>query len=890
MKKIQLFVLSVVVVLFTACHGNIWDAIDDLDARVARLEELCKEMNTNITSLQTIVSVIQENDVITGITPIEKGGKVVGYTISFDKHEPITIYNGEDGKDGANGVDGKDGYTPILGVAKDTDGVYYWTLDGEWLLDAEGNKLRVTGRDGKDGIDGEDGKDGADGKDGQDGQDGKDGVDGADGKDGQDGTNGTNGADGKDGVTPQLKIEEGYWYISYDNGATWTELGKAVGEDGQNGTNGTNGKDGQDGDSMFSKVTYDEKNAYLTLADGTVLTIPLGEGVWEKLEDLEERIAELEALCKEMNTNIVALQTIVAALQNNDYITGVAPITKDGKTIGYVISFAKNDPITIYNGEDGKDGANGTNGQDGKDGVDGYTPILGVAKDTDGVYYWTLDGQWLLDADGNKLRVTGRDGKDGQDGQDGKDGVDGEDGKDGVDGEDGIDGENGQNGTNGTNGVDGKDGVTPQLKIENNYWYVSYDKGVTWTELGKAVGEDGKDGIDGEDGKPGTDGKPGKDGVDGDSMFSNVTYDENNVYFILTNGTTLVVPRGNSSTSDFDQTVIDNLVTSLVVDKDIIYLTNIGDKDTIIATTAPFPNSKVIWSSSDTTIVNVNNGIVEAISSGISVISAKAGNLIKEVNVFVLLPNGTLSGIFSVSANKRVRFSKGNLQYQASTGIWRFAEHQYDAIGSQNKNISSTYVDWIDLFGWGTAGYNGKFPYMTSTNYEDYRSFYDWGQYNAISNGGDEVNLWRTLSYSEWLYILHSRDYASILRGVASVNGVNGLILLPDNCILPDAITFHGGVADKYGAEYYSSLNKYTLNEWKILENCGAVFLPAAGNRYGTSISEVGSRGLYWTITGADVHLAESVEFTSGHVESSDNSRANKSNGLSVRLVKDVTE
>ena len=256
MKKIKFFVLLVVVMLFTACHDKLWDSIEDLDSRVTKLEELCKEMNTNISALQTIVSVIQENDFITGIVPIEKGGEVIGYTIMFGKHEPITIYNGEDGKDGANGangLDGKDGYTPILGVAKDTDGVYYWTLDGEWLLDADGNKLRVTGRDGKDGEDGKDGvdgKDGADGKngeDGKDGADGKDGVDGEDGKDGQDGTNGTNGTDGKDGVTPQLKIENGYWYISYDKGATWTELGKAVGEDGKDGVDGENGKDGQDG-------------------------------------------------------------------------------------------------------------------------------------------------------------------------------------------------------------------------------------------------------------------------------------------------------------------------------------------------------------------------------------------------------------------------------------------------------------------------------------------------------------------------------------------------------------------------------------------------------------------------------------------------------------------
>ena len=231
----------------------------------------------------------------------------------------------------------------------------------------------------------------------------------------------------------------------------------------------------------------------------------------------------------------------------------------------------------------------------------------------------------------------------------------------------------------------------------------------------------------------------------------------------------------------------------------------------------------------------------------------------------------------------------GNLQYQASTNTWKFAENQYDAIGSENSNISNIYVGWIDLFGWGTAGYNDKYPYMTSTDYEDYRSFYDWGKYNIISNGGNEMGLWRTLSYSEWLYILHGRDYASNLRGVASVNSVNGLILLPDDCILPNSISFQGGVVNGlYGAEYYSSHNKYTLEEWKILEHYGAIFLPAAGDRSGVTIHNVGSRGIYWTSSPADVHLAETMEFSSGHVESSDNLRGNKANGLSVRLVQDV--
>lgn len=269
--------MGLTICLFSACHNELWEAIDGLDSRVTKLEELCKEMNTNITSLQTIVDVLQSNDFITGVVEIKKDGEVIGYTITFGKHAPITIYHGQDGKDGADGKDGQDGSAnaPVIGVAQDTDGVYYWTLNGEWLLDDNGNKLPVSGKDGQNGTNGSNGQDGADGKDGQDGKDGKDGAD---------------GKDGKDGITPQLKIEEGYWYISYDNGVTWIQLGKATGEDGQDGKdgadgedgkdgqNGADGKDGQDGDSMFQSVTQDENYVYFTLADGTVIKIAKGNG------------------------------------------------------------------------------------------------------------------------------------------------------------------------------------------------------------------------------------------------------------------------------------------------------------------------------------------------------------------------------------------------------------------------------------------------------------------------------------------------------------------------------------------------------------------------------------------------------------------------------------
>ncbi|MBR6550771.1 MAG: InlB B-repeat-containing protein [Paludibacteraceae bacterium] len=440
MKKIFLYIAITLGLLSCNHKDSLWqEVVEDLDERVETLEMLCAEMNTNITSLQTIVDVLQSNDFITSIVEIKKDGKVVGYTITFGKHDPITIYHGQDGKDGQNGTngkdgqdgadgkdgqngaDGKDGITPVIGVAQDTDGVYYWTLNGEWLLDDNGNKLPVSGKDGKDG------------------------VDGANGKDGQDGT------DGKDGITPLLKIENGYWYISYDNGATWTESGKATGDNGQNGQNGTDGKDGQDGTNG---------------QDGVTPLLKIDNGYWYISYDNGATWAQL------------------------------------GKATG----------------EDGKDGANGTNGTDGKDGQDGadgsngqdgITPQLKIEN---GYWYVSYDNGTTWTQFG---KATGADGQDGQNGTDGKD------------------------------GQDGKDGVTPQLKIEEGYWFISYDNGTTWTQLGKATGEDGKDGVDGEDGKDGQNGADGKDGQDGDSMFQSVTQDENYVYFTLADGTVIKIAKAS---------------------------------------------------------------------------------------------------------------------------------------------------------------------------------------------------------------------------------------------------------------------------------------------------------------------------------------------------------
>lgn len=125
---------------------DIWNSVHGLEDRVAKLEELCKQMNTNISSLQTIVTALQNNDYVTGVTPVMQSGKEVGYTITFSKSNPITIFHGKDGQNGMDGTDGKDGTTPTIGVKQDVDGIYYWTLDGDWLTDERGDKIKAEER------------------------------------------------------------------------------------------------------------------------------------------------------------------------------------------------------------------------------------------------------------------------------------------------------------------------------------------------------------------------------------------------------------------------------------------------------------------------------------------------------------------------------------------------------------------------------------------------------------------------------------------------------------------------------------------------------------------------------------------------------------------------
>ena len=254
-------------------------------------------------------------------------------------------------------------------------------------------------------------------------------------------------------------------------------------------------------------------------------------------------------------------------------------------------------------------------------------------------------------------------------------------------------------------------------------------------------------------------------------------------------------------------------------------------------------------------------------------------------------------GLFSVSADKQVTFSRGNLQYTRSTDTWSFAPNQYDYIGTDNVtggsvSTDATYgdsksgtalADKVDLFGWSTSATN--FGVSTSKSSSDYSgSFVDWGT-NQI--GSDAPNTWRTLTCDEWNYLRNGRPNASSLRGVAQVNGVNGWIFLPDNWTCPEGVTFKSGFHSSYDVDYYAAYQTFTSEQWAKMEAAGAIFLPAAGGRDGTSVNGVLHYGVYWSTTeddGGDAYCLFffSVEAGMGNFD--------RNYGRSVRLVKDLNK
>lgn len=272
MKRLAGILTSVVLVLFLyGCSVDI-DGINDrleaLEARVQALEELCAQINTNVSSLQAIVDASQNGDYITSVVPVTEGDRTVGYTISFAKGEPITIYHGQDGDDSMPG------YAPEISAAQGDDGVYYWTLDGEWLLDAAGRKIPVQGADGSD------------------------------------------GEAGDDGVTPRLKIEGGMWYVSYDGGTTWTQLSDTEDDEGFIGS-----------DSIFEEVTQDDSYVYFVLRGGGTITIPKA-GELNLLFDEPSDIKCSPGESVRVAYRVIGgdSHTVVECFDNNGYSAEIVPV------------------------------------------------------------------------------------------------------------------------------------------------------------------------------------------------------------------------------------------------------------------------------------------------------------------------------------------------------------------------------------------------------------------------------------------------------------------------------------------------------------------------------------------------------------------------------------
>lgn len=299
---------------------------------------------------------------------------------------------------------------------------------------------------------------------------------------------------------------------------------------------------------------------------------------------------------------------------------------------------------------------------------------------------------------------------------------------------------------------------------------------------------------------------------------------------------------------------------------------------------------------------------------------------------------GALSGLFSINGNgDRVRFAQGNLQFcfdgrrtaadgSSKQGVFRFAQNQWDYIGSldkgtlpgcDNSKIEAGYPGWVDLLGWATSGYENRsdnhcwfnMPWSSAgipTNFDDnYTGYgpsmnmadlnltgssanYDWGVYNPITNGGNTPGQWRLLTNSEWVYLRNLRPHASekfatgciVLSHSDRNDTVRGCIFLPDRWKLPEGLSFR--LMSANGSSNYTD-NLYNISQWKQMEAAGAVFLPAGGYRKTNAVSLVNVGGFYWTSTCFSNSDAYHVYFRHGTLVT--DRHTDRWRGQSVRLV-----
>lgn len=327
MKRYIISAFTAVVVAIVAaatmvsCVGfddsEIWDKLNEHEERIAELERVCGRLNANIEALQAVLQALEANDYVTGITKLCEDGAEVGYALTFAKGGTVTIYHGKDGQDGEKGN------APKISIRKASDGEYYWTADDEWLTDEDGGKIPAVHSQSEDGK----------------------------------------------YITPQFRVADDGWYISFDNGNSWRFYG---------------GLDADGNESIFTDIEIKDGYIILTTSDGTQLEIPTST--------IHENI---QTLLNQLNANASALQTIVKATKKGDYIASVIPLVEKSIIIGYMLNFSQAGSATIYYDPDGWSEED--------------FPVIGVRQVADGVYYWTVNGAWHLGVSGSKVAVISND-------------------------------------------------------------------------------------------------------------------------------------------------------------------------------------------------------------------------------------------------------------------------------------------------------------------------------------------------------------------------------------------------------------------------------------------------------------------------------------------------
>lgn len=340
--------------IFNGCHADLDTKISDLKKTVEALESRVTGLNESLTALQASVSALESNDHITEIVPIVANGDTTGFKIIFTSGTTISLPNGTDG------------LTPFIGIQQDnTTGYYYWTLrmgdngTTTWMTNNYGLRIRATG------------------------------------------------------IVPQMKIESGYWWVSYDGGSGWTKLFEA---------------NGKEGTSVFKSIDCsDPYFVVLVLVNGTQIKIPTMKGV-----------EELSAMCDTINSNVRAYSSILNGIDTSMFIIHLSEIVEKNVVVGYNFTLSNGEVLSIHNGDDGRDPIYLSIAGDivesryywtystSKSGIYSWlmnngervpadpvngTPRFG-AKDTLGVYYFTITyggkTSWLLDQNRNKVQATGR--------------------------------------------------------------------------------------------------------------------------------------------------------------------------------------------------------------------------------------------------------------------------------------------------------------------------------------------------------------------------------------------------------------------------------------------------------------------------------------------------